>query len=198
LIFSSTKSLQKKVLTEGFTELHSIHFPASRTEPLQYLINQDLEGHPPTHEWLNRRFRLVEMVSYIGFRSALLTLLLVSALDISGFIGNGSTLPWMTVAIEVLAGLIMLISIPFRNSPFWLMEPPHSPYIDKIVARNPPLIKYRKQLRALGRSETLMECALYLQHDQLLQQENRQGSSRLKRSREQKRAQKQSRRTQEQ
>lgn len=197
-LFTFTKTRMKRILTDGFSEQLKIVYPAGRFEALQYIISPDLErDDPPALLWLNRRFRILEMVSYIGFRSALLILLLLFAVEMSGFLGDwrssGGFSYQIIMAIETIALLAMLLSIPFNNSPYWLMEPPNTPYVDKIVGRNPVLRKYREKVRLGGRSETLMEVALYDQYDRAHQQQRQQGDSKLKQARRKKREQKQQR-----
>ncbi len=197
-LFTFTKTRMKRILTDGFSEQLRIEYPAGRFEALQYIMSPDLEQDaPPTLIWLNRRFRMLEMVSYIGFRSALLILLALFAIEMSGFLGDwrssGGLSYQIIMAIETIALLAMLLSIPFNNSPYWLMEPPNSSYIDKIVGRHPVLRRYREKVRLGGRSETLMELALYDQYDRQHQQQLQQGESRLKQTRRKKREQKQQR-----
>ncbi len=195
MLFTFTKTRLKQILREGYSEQLKVDYPSGRFEGLQYVMKQPLEGEPLPPLELNRRFRKLEMVSYIGFRSALLILLLLFAIEMSGFLGDwrssGGISYQIIMAIESITLLVMLLSIPFNNSPYWLMEPPNTPYIDKIVGRNPLLREYRAKVRLLGRSETLMELALYEQYDQQSQQQRQQGESRLKRQRRKKREQKQ-------
>jgi hypothetical protein len=146
---------------------------------------------------LNKRYRLLELLSYIGFRSGLLTLLMIFALDMSGLLGDwqssGGLSYQIISAIEILAITAISLSVIFRNAPFWLIEPPRTGYIDKLVGRNPQLQQYRSQLQALKRSETLMELALYEAYDEAHQLEIQQGGSRLKQERQKRRLKKQQR-----
>ncbi len=188
-----TKSLQRRILENGFSESQQIRYPSGRFDPLQYLIKPSLDTPPLTPLQLNKRFRIVEMISYLGFRIGLVTLLLVFALDISGLLGDwqsGGLSYQIITAIEILAMAAILLSALFNTAPFWLMEPPNSGYIDKLVSRNPLLTRYRAQVRKLGRSETLMELALYQQHDEEMAQQRQQGESKLKRERRKKREKK--------
>lgn len=193
-LFTTRRSQQRAILTDGFNQQQKIDYPGGWSEPLQYMLPQTLEQAPLPPLQLNKRYRLLEFLGYFSFRIGLLILLLIFALDMSGLFGewqqSGGLLYQLITATETLAIIAILLSVLFRNSPMWLIEPPASGYIDKLVGRNPQLLQYRTQVRNLGRSETLMELALYEAYDQAQQQEIRQGGSRLKRQRQKKREQK--------
>ncbi len=187
MFFTFTSSRLKQLIGNGVSGPLQLNFPASKIEALPFLIPVDLQGAPPEPAVLNQRFKMVDMIHYIGFRSALLIVLILFALESAGVLPQGESGSGLIVGgIQLIALIIMLISIPFRHSPYWLMEPPTTPYLDKIVTRNRLLRDYRAKVRLQGRSETLMEISLYLQYDQEQQRLQQQGDSRLKRARRKK------------